>query len=75
MYWLEDWMEMSSLLIYVCGGVPFGRRLDDPQCSGLPYEKKHLECLCWGLNPSCSVLLCFDAGGFLGILLFLFTEL
>jgi hypothetical protein len=52
-----------------------GRRLDDPQHSGLPYEKKHLEFICWGLNPSYSVLLCFDAGGILGILVFLFTEL
>lgn len=52
-----------------------GRRLDDPQHSGLPHEKKHLKFICWGLNPSYSVLLCFDAGGILGILLFLFMEL
>jgi hypothetical protein len=52
-----------------------GRILDDPQRSGLPYEKKQRDCICWGLNPSYSLLPYFDAGGFLGILLFFFMEL
>jgi hypothetical protein len=52
-----------------------GRRLDDPQHFGLPYEKKNLECICWGLNLSYPVLLRFDPRGILGILVFLFMEL